>query len=699
MGHFIFVTHRVKMTLKVAVVGLAVLAISYGAVVPKVSDEDFLFDTIQSFLEQPDQYASALGFSRSKRSSGWDKEFNLNAIGGVVRIKYDDPNNQLKGGKAEVVIENLKKYVKQAKSSYVKLEFDFDGGASHRDGLFELEIKYELHHNGVEKGVFKATRSKSGNMWASHLVNKNTQKPNGALIFPDFEIKGKSDRKTKLTGTYQSDRFGSNYNFNVDRVPGEKIDATIEGHGRKYTLNGKLDKAAKKLTAVINANGLEYKMEADFDDNGREYSLDLKVNLGSAGVYGVVMSLDYKSFQTGSFDVKFNDNDFAKMKLKGKLDKMAGSAKYELRYSTIAFGDGKLRFSRVKTANGGITKAQYLPKTGLDLKFEGERSMTDDLINLKAKATRGGEEYLKYNLDIEPSDSGAGHEVNVKSEFNINEKSVMYPVFCTYGCFKKRALNARMYSDKEKPYKIDVDVHLFKDADEVLTVDINTMQSPYVFKLIAPRILPKILPTGRSSIEFEADHNPGQYLHVTSNTNMLASFKVDKMGNGMRKVELNGKELVQADFNMGDNTVSQTTTLPDGRSLTTTVSWQSDDLKKNRVNLKLDGTERQLDSHFEWDVNNREAMTMKMQAKGNNKRWGNYEISRDVKMGVANRVFKVDLTGDANFDNFAMPSPIATKLQANLDFGNKNYMFDFQKDFNGKKMGVTLNNGKFSLTV
>ena len=82
-------------------------------------------------------------------------------------------------------------------------------------------------------------------------------------------------------------------------------------------MNGKLDKAAKKLTAVINANGLEYKMEADFDDNGREYSLDLKINLGSAGVYGVVMSLDYKTFQTGSFDVK------VKMKLKGKLDKMA----------------------------------------------------------------------------------------------------------------------------------------------------------------------------------------------------------------------------------------------------------------------------------------------------------------------------------------------------------------------------------------
>merc|ERR1739847_6624 len=555
---FIVVAHRVKMTLKVAVVGLAVLAISYGAVVPQAGEADFLFDTIQSFLAQPDSYAQAAGFSRSKRSSGWDKEFKLNTIGGVVKIKYHDPNNQLKGGKAEVVIDNLKKYVKQARSSYVKLEIDFDGGASHRDGLFSLEIKYELHHQGVEKGVFTATRSKTGNMWSSHLVNKNTQKPSGSLIFPDFELKGKSDRRTKLTGTYSSDRFHSNYNFNVDRVPSEKLDAVIEGHGRKYTLNSKLDKAAKKLTTVINANGLEYKIEADFDDDGREYKLDLKVNMGKGGVYGVVMSLDYKNFQTGSLDVKFNDNDFAKLKLKGKLNKMEGSAKYELGYTTMAFGDGKLRFSRTRTANGGITKAP-----------------------------RGDEEYLKYNLDIEPSDAGAGHEVNVKSEFNMNEKSIMYPIFCTYGCFKKRALNARMYSDKDKPYKIDVDVHLFKDADEVLTVDINTMQSPYVFKLVAPRILPKILYTGRESIEFEADHKPGQYLHVTSNTNMLSSFNVDKMSNGMRKIELNGKELVQADFNVGDNTVSQTTTLPDGRSLTTTVSWQSDDLKKTESTSSL----------------------------------------------------------------------------------------------------------------
>jgi len=256
-----------------------------------------------------------------------------------------------------------------------------------------------------------------------------------------------------------------------------------------------------------------------------------------------------------------------------------------------------------------------------------------------------------------------------------------------------------MYFKKDKPYRMDFDLNLFKDNDEVVMVDINTLASPYVFKVNAPRILPKILPTGRESIEFEADHNPGQYLHVKSNTNILSSFNVDKLGNGMRKIELNGKELLQADFNKGDNMVSQTTTLPDGKSLTTTIKWDSDNMKKNKVNLKLDGTERNLDADFEWDLTNPAAMTMKGHGKGQNKRWGNYEVSRDVKMSSQNGVFKLDVEGDANMEKFFMPSPIKTIMKVMLDMNNNDYMFDISKDFDGKKMGVVLKNGRISLTL
>lgn len=687
------------MALRLAAVGLAVcVAISYGAVLRQ--EDDILFDTIQSFLVEPDNYVAALGFSRSKRSSGdWDKEFNLNSVGASVKIKYDDPENQLKGGKAQVVFENLKKYVKRAKSSFVKLDIKFDGGDSPRDGLFSLEVEYELHHDGVEKGKFEATRSKSNGLWMSSIKNQNTQKPNGKPILPTFEIKGKSDRKTMASGTYNSQRYGD-YVFNVDRVPGKSMKATIEGEGRVYVLDAQLNKAEKKLNANLDANGFNYQFEADFNDDGKEMELNLKVNLGNAGIYSVDMSVDYKKFTKGSLEVKFNNKDFAKLKMKGKLDKSAGNAKYEIRYSTVAFGEGKLRFSRTKNPDGGAMKAQFLPKTGLDLVFDGKRVVgADNSMNLRAKVTRGGENYLEYNIDLKPDNTADGYQMNVESQFDVNEKSLLYPVFCSYGCFKRRSLNAKMFVNKDKPYKIDFDVHLFKDAEEVLTVDIDTRQSPYVMKLIAPRILPKILPTGRKSIEFEADHVPGKYLHVKSNTNMLSSFNVDKLGNGMRKVELNGKELMQADFSKGDNTISQTTTLPDGRSLTTTVSWDTDDMKKNKVNLKLDGTERQLDANFEWDFKNTENLKFKGQGNGQNKRWGKYMISRDVKMSAKSGVLKLDLTGHAEFEKFWMPSPVETVMKVMLDTNNKEYMIDASKTFNGKKMGLTLNNGKLSLTL
>lgn len=687
------------MTLRLAVVGLAIsLALAYGAVVPR--QDDFLFETIQSFLVEPEAYASAFGFSRPKRSSGdWDKEFNLNSVGASVKIKYDDPNNQLKGGKAQISIDNLKQYVKRARSSKVQLDIKFDGGDSPRDGLFSLEVAYELHHQGVEKGVFTAVRSKKSGLWETELVNKNTQKPNVDPIFKSFEIKMKSDRRTMLVGSYRSDR-GYDYTFNVDRVPGKKVDAVLEGNGRKYVLNGVLDKAEKLVTVDLDANGFKYKLTADVESTDDKVALDVKVNLGSAGSYSVEFDAK-RDLTSAGLDIKFNNNDFANFKMKGKADFGNMRFKHELRYSAVGFGNGKFRFMRSPTKDGGKMKIQWTPDQGLGAEFEGKRLVTaDNGMQLYGKGSRNDEKYFEYNLNFEPVLDSDGYEMKVNSEFEFfNTNSVLYKAFCTYGCFMKRTLTSRMYVNKDKPYKVDFDLSLMKDAAEVLKADINTKQSPYVFKLVAPRILPKLLPTGRESIEFEADHNPGSYLHVKSNTNMLSSFNVDKLPNGMRKVELNGKELLQADFSKADNTISQTTTLPDGRSLTTTVSWESDNMKKNHVNLKLDGTERQLDAHFNWDVTNPAAMTMSGKGKGNNKRWGNYQIERDVKMSSKAGVFKLDLDGHAEFEKYFMPSPIETKLRVMLDTNNKEYMIEANKDFNGRKMGVTLNNGKLSLSL
>jgi len=502
------------------------------------------------------------------------------------------------------------------------------------------------------------------------------------------------------TGTYSSARFGADYNFNVDRTPGKQLDAVLEGNGKKYVLNAEVDKKDHKLTVKLDANGFDYKVEFDADYDGDEVELDVNLNLGSVGTYSIVFS-GKKDLTDAKLAIVFNNNPFFKVTMKGKKDLASGTFKYQAVYQGV-LGNGKIRFARTATKDGGQVKLQYLPDGGLDLKIEGKRYMkANNGLDLEVSATRGGNDFWKYHISFEPVNSD-GYEMNVNSKFEIfNEDSVVYAMFCNqgFGCFKERTLKSRMYINKDKPYKVDFDLKLAKDGEEVLTADINTLASPYAFKIIAPRILPKLLPTGRESIEFDVDHNPGQYLHLKSNTNMLSSFNVDKLPNGMRKIELNGKELLQADFSKGDNTISQTTTLSDGRSLTTTISWDSDNMKKNKVNLNLDGTERKLDADFEWDVTNPAAMTMKGHGKGQNDRWGNYEISRDIKMSAVDGVLKVDANGNANFEKFWMPSPIETVMKVMMNFPNKEYMIDLSKTFDGRKMGVVLNNGRLSVSL
>merc|ERR1712002_425039 len=222
------------------------------------------------------------------------------------------------------------------------------------------------------------------------------------------------------------------------------------------------------------------------------------------------------------------------------------------------------------------------------------------------------------------------------------------------------------------PYKFTVDVSLTKDDANVLKLDINTVKNPYVFTLKAPRILPKILPTGRESIEFTADHKPGSYLKVDSNTNTLSSFHVVKLANGMRKISLNGKELVKAGYTHGDNTITQTTKLPNGQEAKTTVSWKNDDdLKENDVDIKFDATDRHMHAVAKWNI-----------------------MNRDIHVASVGSNLSAKITGTTDIDNAPWPSPIETKVDATVNTSTNDYTFDITKTIAGMPYGVTLKNGR-----
>merc|ERR1711973_526961 len=620
------------------------LTFSYGEAVPQ--QEDALFDMVQSFLIQPDEFATSLGMTRVKRSA-FDKDFKFDALGLQVQIKYIDPSNQLKGGQAVITIDNLQKFVKRARSTFVKLTIDFDSGASPKDGLFKMKVDYELHHSNVEKGTFEVERKMDGGLWKTDVSVKSGN--NAAIkLIPVFAVSLESDRQTMMEGTYSSER-GNNYNIKVDRTPGKKIHAVITGNGRTYTIDGVLDKAQKNVQINIDANGLKYKIDLDMDDSGDSYGFKANINLGGAGSYNVELD-GKKDMSSAGLKVLFNGRNFANVKMMGKADPAKGNLKYEVRYSVVGAGDGKLRFS-LKGGNEKELKVQYLPNNGLDLKIQMTRQLHSDASrHLRAEVTRGGEKYLEYKNDIIPTYNADSYELKVDSQFDMSEKSMLYPAFCNYGCFKTRTMHSKLFVEKAKPYKFSLDVELTKDGVKVLNMEINSRNNPYIFKINAPRILPKILPTGRESIEFEADHNPGQYLRIKSNTNVLKSFKIEKMAGDMRRVELNGKELVKAGFSQADNSISQTTTLPDGRSLTTTISWQTDNLYRNKVN-----------------------------AKGENARWGKYALMRDIKVSTSGSKFNAEWVGHSTFPNAPWPSPVSTEVKASVDTRSRDYTFMVKK--------------------
>jgi len=680
-----------KMALKtIALCVVLSLTFSYGAVVPL--QEDALFDMLQSFLIQPDEFATSLGMTRVKRSA-FDKEFKFDALGLQIQIKYLDPNNQLKGGQAVITIDNLKRFIKRARSTKVKLTINFDSGATPRDGLFKMSIDYELHHANLEKGTLNVERRMDGGMWKTD-VSITSSKP-GVQLIPGFVMSLKSDRRTMMEGTVSS-QDGHKYDIKADRVPGKKVHAVITGAGKTYTIDGVVDQAQKSAQITIDANGLKYKIDLDMDDSGDAYKFKADLNLGRAGTYNVEWD-GKKDMTSSSAKVLFNGRNFASVKMMGKVDPAAQNFKYEVRYSIVGAGDGKLRLS-MKGGDTKEMKVQYLPNNGLDLKIKITRELHSDASrHIQAEVTRGGEKYLEYKNDIIPTNNPDSYELKVDSQFDMSEKSMLYPVFCNYGCFKTRTMHAKLFVQKDKAYKFSLDVELTKDGNKVLNMEINSRNNPYVLKIVAPRILPKILPTGRESIEFEADHNPGNYLRIKSNTNILKSFKIEKIDGNMRRVELNGKELVKAGLSQADNSISQTTTLPDGRSLTTTISWQTDNLYRNKVNFKLDSTERKLNADLDWDINPN--IAMKVDAKGENARWGKYALMRDIKVSTSRSKFNAEWVGHSTFPNAPWPSPVSTEVKASVDTRSRDYTFMVKKAVAGSTYGLTLQNGRLSVNL
>jgi len=672
--------------MKVFVCLVASLALCHGASLPAALTEDVVFDLFQSFLVDAQSFAA--GAVRSKRAA-WDKDINLPNMGITGGIKYIDPSEPIKGAKAEIVIANVQAIVKNLKEPMkLKLNIDADGGASTTDGLFNIKVDYEADDSRT--GSLTIDRSKTGKIWTTEakLVTDGTAK----YVKP-FSLKLQSDRETMLLADFNSAR-GIQFNVDMKKNVDNKVDADIDIMGQKYKVNGEWIKG-KKLDIAVNdaANGnTVLTLKVNRNDKKSDIALDTSLvpNLGSVGLNIDIDKVAHKA----TAKVLIGGNPVMILNVGSKLSKDKSKYGFNAVLTDNIMGTGKSSIKLKYLKRSPKMTIIFTVKPGMvgvkDFNLNIVRTATANSRDWQVDITRGGEKLIGYNLNIQANAGSSTYNIDVKSHFDLSENSKLYPVFCTYGCWTKRDMVASASVEKTKIYKMVLTAELRKDGQPVLNLDIDTKNNPYKMILKAPRILPKILPSGRSSIEFNADHQPGKKLAITSNTNSLPSLIFERLSNQDVKVILNGKELVTGGLTRSDKQISSTTTLPDGRSLTTTLKWATTDLKENTVDLILEGTERNLNANLKWNFKDPSKLSLNLDAAGNNKRFGDYSLNRVMTASVGTGTLKFNGKGSSSFQNAPWPSPIQTDIELDLDYNKQEYYARINKVAAGVAWGITL---------
>jgi len=331
--------------------------------------------------------------------------------------------------------------------------------------------------------------------------------------------------------------------------------------------------------------------------------------------------------------------------------------------------------------------------------------------NYFAQISKAGESFLKYNLDLNFKKDAAAINMGVKSQFDVNEKSLLYSVFCSYGsgCFKQRKADISVFIDLINKNalinKFDINANLLKDDEKVVEVVVSTKSSPYKLLIKAPHILPNLI--GQQSVEVNTVHNLGQSLEITSNFAKASSFSVKKTSGNMREVKFNGKLLFKGGITKGNKSFKQQIELANGKSMALSVSWKNDavegsGMKENEIKINLAGNKVNIDGELEWDITNPADVEFEIEAKGTGRRLGKFEFHRKVEMKCTGSEVSAAIVGKFKsqkgfFADKGM-SPIDTKININFDYNKMNLNGNMVKVVAGKRYAIAVkdNNLDFS---
>lgn len=681
------------------IVSLSLIALILGIANGGVVRDDSMVDMLQGMLMNPEAAASALGMTRNKRSA-WDKEFNLEKMGFSFKIKYQDPSNRLQGGKAEVAFEDVRKFVRRVPVKSAKFVVDFDSQGNQRDGLFSLKVDYELGFlfGGQDSGKLSFIRNKNGAFYSTNVefLSNSANNPDRP---PTVQLVLKSDYKTKAEMKALFDKHDGQpkeYNANMEFINKDTFKGKFVGD-KVYNFEGHYNAAEKKFDVEVELDGKKYNGMADVDFDGQQATFKINMDLGAAGKVNFEFN-GQKDFSSAGFKVFFNDKDIFSAKLKGKMDMAPKKFMYELRFSGVMVGDGKLRMSYERFKE---IKFQYLPQTGMTFEYITEMDENKNL-NQRVTAEYNGEKEFEVVSSLAPRNDATTVGFNSKVNWFIRDMSPFYKFFyrmnCMY-CLNPFRLESNLAMDKNKLYSFEFDVTDIEDGSSHKEVYITTKDRYYaMFSENFINEMYHLVGSFRRAdkdFEVEAEYNPGKFLKVTANRPWFQTFMIENMDGYMRKVEFNGKELLKAGFGKNGRQIKQTVELPSGEKMDTQVNWETDSFYANKAKLTFDGPRaNKVETEFDWDFADASNKKLKWNTEGDNEVFGKFKLTRDYEYQKNGNKYSLKRLAMTDIPSSPLPANLETEVEAEVQGDNTSFGVYFLAA--GSKYGFKMNDGHVS---
>jgi len=618
------------------ILSLGLLALSISCAYGGIMKEADLVDMIQGVMADPDAYASALGMVREKRSA-WDREFNLEKMGFNFKLKYIDPSNKVKGGKAEIYFKDVRKFYRGMPAKSLKLVVNADSGNTVGDGLFDLSVDYEIGFlfGGQDSGNLKFVRSWDGSFYKTNVEFMSNSENNPDRP-PSGQLELKSDYKSKMEGRFFYDDFkkpAQEYTWKLDYDNNGLLKGEFVGE-KFYSFQGQYNQATKKIDLVVDVDGQQYNGYADIDYDGQHAHFRVQFDLGPAGKFDFEFK-SKKDFSDAYVKFFLNNKDIFSAKIKGVLNKAPREFLHEVRWTGVFVGDGKMRFAYKRFQE---LKVQYLPKNGMtfEVVFDTDDNMKS--LNFRTTANYNDEKEFEVKTKVNPVSNANFLGYKAKMDWFMRDRNPFYRMFykmnCLH-CLSNFNLESNLLMNKKKLYKFDFDIFsLGSDGSKTKEVYITT-KGKYNAKF-SRQFLEEMSQFFYYSqrfyqdFEVQGEWKKGKYFKVTTNRDWFQTLMIENLDGYMRKVEFNGKELMKAGFENAGRKIKQTIEMTDGKKIDTVLTWETDSFYKNKAKVSFKINDGQfVDHHYEWDVKSEDDIIMKFRFNGELQPVGTFDVKRE----------------------------------------------------------------------